>query len=396
MTSTARTTALWAVLVGAVTVLATLPAPADANQTSRTSGIFADDNRSVHESAIESLAAAGITHGCRTGEFCPDAPVTRGEMAAFITRAFELPSPSQDWFRDDRDSIFEYSINQLREAGITSGCNPPTNDRYCPTAPVTRAQMAVFLGDAGELPPDDTDWFTDDNGSQFEPAINAFRAGGLTQGCNPPANDQYCPSDPVTRAQMASFLVRARQLPPLSGLSDRLHPVVLRWNGLDLRALSSGIEMIGLHQSNHEGARDLSPTGATDWLVMESRGRSAGLRTAADVVVHPEVEIRAPVTGTVERSGTYVLYCRYSDDYLVIEPDGMPGIEVKLLHIDGVRQQPGDRVEAGVTVVAQRATVLPFESQIDDHSAPRDWPHVHLEVVDTSIPNEPNPGSGGC
>ena len=101
------------------------------------------------------------------------------------------------------------------------------------------------------------------------------------------------------------------------------------------------------------------------------------------------------MTGTVVRSGTYTLYCRYSDDYLVIEPDGHPGIEVKLLHIDGVRQRAGDRVVAGVTVVARRPTVLPFASQVDDHSGWRDWPHVHLEVVDTAIPNEPSPG-GGC
>jgi hypothetical protein len=101
------------------------------------------------------------------------------------------------------------------------------------------------------------------------------------------------------------------------------------------------------------------------------------------------------VTGTVKRAGTYVLYCRYSDDFLVIEPDGRPGIEVKLLHIDGVRQQAGDRVEAGVTVVARRPTVLPFASQVDDHSGPADWPHVHLELIDTSVPDRPSHG-GGC
>ena len=382
-------------LLVALAVALLLPAGAATAHASTTSGYFAGDDSSPHESDIEALAAAGITSGCGIGVFCHGAPVTRGQMAAFVTRAFDLPPASADWFTDDGDSIFEDAIDRMREAELTSGCNPPANDHYCPDAPVTRAQMAVFLGEAMQLPPDDSDWFVDDDGSMFEEAIDAFAAGGVTRGCNPPANDHYCPDASVTRGQMATFLTRARGLQVPAGASDRMHPVVLRWGDLELRTPSSGTELVGLHQSNHEGARDLSPTGALPGLVMESRGRGTGRRTAADVVAHPEVEVRAPVTGTVKRAGTYTLYCRYSDDYLVIEPDGMPGFEVKLLHIDGVRQSKGDRVEAGVTVVARRPTVLPFASQVDDHSGPRDWPHVHMELVDTSIPNEPSPG-GGC
>ena len=379
----------------ALLLTAVVATPVTAHAAERTSGYYADDDGSTHEQSIEALAVSGITHGCGIGTFCPSRPVTRGEMAAFVTRAFGLPRTSRDWFVDDEDSNFEDAINRMREAGVTSGCNPPSNDNYCPDALVSRAQMAVFLGTAMRLPASSRDWFRDDDGSTYERAINAFRARGITRGCNPPANDHYCPDDAVTRAEMATFLVRARGLPAPNGASDRMHPVVLRWGGLELRAPSSGVELVGLHQSSHEGARDLSPTSAVPSLVLESRGRGTGRRTAADVVAHPRVEIRAPVTGRVKRAGTYTLYCRYSDDYLVIEPDGHPGIEVKLLHIDGVRQRAGDRVQAGVTVVARRPTVLPFESQVDDHSAPGDWPHVHMEVVDTSIPNRPSPG-GGC
>jgi hypothetical protein len=99
------------------------------------------------------------------------------------------------------------------------------------------------------------------------------------------------------------------------------------------------------------------------------------------------------VTGTVIRAGTYRLYCDYSDDYAVIEPDARPDWEVKLLHIDGVQVEPGDRVHAGTTVVAPRPTRLPFRSQVEDYSAPRNWPHVHVEVIDPSIPDE---SSGSC
>src|SRR5690606_14005489 len=121
---------------------------------------------------------------------------------------------------------------------------------------------------------------------------------------------------------------------------------------------------------------------------LESRGRLASARTAADVVVEPGVELRAPVSGVVKRAGTYTLYCKYRDDYLVIAPDVNPAWEVKMLHIDGVLVRTGDRVEAGVTVVAPRATILPFESQVDEHrTGDPAWPHTHIEVVDPSIPN---------
>ena len=90
----------------------------------------------------------------------------------------------------------------------------------------------------------------------------------------------------------------------------------------------------------------------------------------------------------------YVLYCEVSDDFVVIEPDDHPGWEVKMLHIDGVRVGPGARVEAGVTVVAPRATRLPFESQVEDGSHRPAWPHVHVEIDDPSVPDRPT--GPGC
>ena len=157
------------------------------------------------------------------------------------------------------------------------------------------------------------------------------------------------------------------------------------------------VERVGFHQSNHEGAQEMTvlPT-AVQAVTLESRERLTGAHSAVDVVVDPTAAIRSPVTGTVKRAGTYVLYCRHSDDYVVIEPDGRPGWEVKILHIDGEQVTKGQRVEAGVTQLAPRATPLPFESQVDElRSADPAWPHVHIEVVDPSIPNVASPG-GGC
>ncbi len=72
--------------------------------------------------------------------------MTRGQMSAFPVRALGLPSGiGSDVFVDDISSIFEADIERLAAAAITRGCNPPENDRFCPDQPVTRSQMAAFL-----------------------------------------------------------------------------------------------------------------------------------------------------------------------------------------------------------------------------------------------------------
>jgi hypothetical protein len=155
------------------------------------------------------------------------------------------------------------------------------------------------------------------------------------------------------------------------------------------------VERVAFHQSNHDGAQQLSalPTAVAP-LTLDDRERDTGRHGAADVVVDPASEIRAPVTGRVKRAGTYVLYCRHSDDYVVIEPDARPGWEVKILHIDGVRVRAGNRVVAGQTVLAARPTQLPFPSQVDEvMTASPAWPHVHIEVVDPTVPDRPTPGN---
>jgi hypothetical protein len=176
--------------------------------------LFADIAGSVFANSIQWLAAEGITQGCNppaNTNFCPDDRVTRGQMAAFLVRAQSLPAyTGPDRFQDDDASVFEGAIERLAQAGITVGCNPPANDMFCPDRNVTRGEMAAFLGRAfGYADNGGGDWFLDDDGSVFENAIDRLRTAGVTQGCNPPANDRYCPDDFVTRGQMAAFLKRA-------------------------------------------------------------------------------------------------------------------------------------------------------------------------------------------
>jgi hypothetical protein len=176
-------------------------------------GTFRDDDGNVHEGAIEAIAAAGITKGCNppvNDLFCPAESVTRGQMAAFLARALDLAPVDDDYFGDDDGSVFELQINSLAAAGVTKGCNPPANDLFCPHDPVTRGQMAAFLVRAyGYTDDGGGDRFADDDGSVFESSIDRLATAAITLGCNPPGNTMYCPTRPVRRDEMATFLARA-------------------------------------------------------------------------------------------------------------------------------------------------------------------------------------------
>ena len=167
---------------------------------------FSDISDTVFVEDINWLRHTGITTGCGDDTYCPDQPVTRGQMAAFLSRALQLPAAQADYFTDDEGSTFEDDINRLRQAGITTGCG---QDVYCPDQPVTRGQMAAFLNRALQLPAAQADYFTDDEGSTFEDDINRLRQAGITTGCG---QDIFCEDQPVTRGQMAAFLYRARDL----------------------------------------------------------------------------------------------------------------------------------------------------------------------------------------
>ena len=172
---------------------------------------FDDTATSVFLADIIWLAETGITKGCSDTSFCPNDFVTRGQMAAFLARALGYTDAGEgDLFTDDDGSVFEASIDRLATAGVTKGCNPPVNDNFCPNAFVTREQMAAFLVRALGLTDDGGgNTFIDDEDSIFQNQIAILAEAGITKGCNPPDNTRFCPYDRVTREQMAAFLRRA-------------------------------------------------------------------------------------------------------------------------------------------------------------------------------------------
>jgi hypothetical protein len=170
---------------------------------------------------IERLYYAGVTGGCSATPFnyCPDAPVTRAQMAVFLLRGIHGSAyvpPAVGAGTNFTDVPVGYWadkwIKQLAAEGITSGCGAGI---YCPEANVSRAQMAVFLLKAKHgpaySPPAPSGVFSDvPIGYWADKWIERLAAEGITAGCGVGI---YCPDDNVTRAQMAIFLVRTFGLP---------------------------------------------------------------------------------------------------------------------------------------------------------------------------------------
>lgn len=191
-----------------------LPASVGGTAAAATTPTFVDIAGSPHSKAITRLAAAGVTKGCnppKNTRFCPNQPVTRAEMATFLVRALRMfRSQNPVPFVDVVGSPHANNIATIAELGVTTGCNPPQNHMYCPDRAVTRAEMATFLVRALKLPKKGgIDPFVDVSRSRHTGAIATIAAAGISKGCNPPKNDRFCPDDPVTRGEMATFLVRA-------------------------------------------------------------------------------------------------------------------------------------------------------------------------------------------
>jgi len=154
------------------------------------------------------LSASGVTLGCdAVPNFCPEDEIIRAQMATMLARALDLPPASGDYFSDDNGMSHEENINRLFEAGITLGCG---GGEFCPTDNVTREQMASFLVRAFALPTTPTDLFDDDGGTH-EPDINALAESGITLGCG---TGTFCPENGVTRQEMAAFIFRGRSYLP--------------------------------------------------------------------------------------------------------------------------------------------------------------------------------------
>ncbi|MGH7477751.1 MAG: S-layer homology domain-containing protein, partial [Longimicrobiales bacterium] len=111
-------------------------------------GVFGDvPCPSLFADWIEDLASRGVTAGCGGGNYCPNSSVSRDQMAVFLLKTLEgpgyAPPACTGVFGDvPCPSLFANWIEDLVARGITAGCG---GGNYCPANPVSRDQMAVFL-----------------------------------------------------------------------------------------------------------------------------------------------------------------------------------------------------------------------------------------------------------
>jgi len=170
--------------------------------------------------SVETILRDGITSGCGPGLYCPSSSITRAQMAVFLLRAEHgaayvppacVDGVFGDVFCSGPSATFAADwIEQLHAEGITSGCQAGSPPNYCPAAPVTRAQMAAFLlkiyHGTGYAPPAAIGVFSDVPASNtFAPWVEELARLYVTVGCGP---GSYCPNSSVTRGQMAVFLAK--------------------------------------------------------------------------------------------------------------------------------------------------------------------------------------------
>ena len=177
------------------------------------SSTFTDRPAEGAGDAVDCVAFYRITAGATPTTYSPELTVSRAQMASFIIRTGEvagvtIPAPPNDVFADDDGSVHEDAINRLAGSGVAAGFPDGT---FRPLADVNRAQMASFIArelrlvTGAELAPPAADYFADDDGTTHEAAINELAEIGVVAGT---AAGTFSPGAPVTRGQMALFLAR--------------------------------------------------------------------------------------------------------------------------------------------------------------------------------------------
>ena len=194
----------------------------DSVESSCHTGSFSDDDGSVHESNIELIAEWEITLGCGINRFCPSRTVTRSQMAAFLYRAFTRLYGAPDLERQEPVLLTDVTeaawYRPFAHWAVANEVIRTQGVRFDPFGPVTRADMAdMLVGTFAHLEPSAElqGLFSDTAGTRGTTirAMEGIYDAGVTSGC---ATEplRYCPTEAVTREQMASFLVRAVRLAP--------------------------------------------------------------------------------------------------------------------------------------------------------------------------------------
>ncbi len=234
-------------------------------------------------------------------------------------------------------------VENFYSKGITTGC-AASPLRYCPENPVTRAAMAVFvlrvIEGSSYVPPPASHFFSDmpvAGKEWMEPFVDEFYRRGITGGCGP--GPIYCPENPVTRAAMAVFLLRAIEgssyVPPPATHTFSDVPVIGKeWmepfvDEFYLRGITTGC---GANPARYCPENPVTRAAMAVFLGRAFNLMPAPLDTTAPAAildlsaltgtVHGTVELGWTAPGDDEASGTAAQYLvRYSDAEIITETD---------------------------------------------------------------------------
>lgn len=211
--------------------------PADASSNS-----FVDDDNSRFEPFIERALTEGLIKGCNppaNDRVCPHQTLSRGEMAMMLARAIQAPAPANDYFSDDNGHPAERAINGLMDTGMGISCG---DDRICPDRPITRGEMATWLDRVFEIPArEDAGRYADLGDTTHAEALVDLAAAGALLACDSPVNQKLCPHRSVDRDEAVFALVTVLGLGPAPasssdpaleplGFGDGFHHLSL-WDG---------------------------------------------------------------------------------------------------------------------------------------------------------------------
>ncbi len=220
-------------------------------------------------SHIEAIAERGITQGCSHDFplFCPDVDITRGQVAAFISRAIgDIPE-----YTDGRQSYpdvppgytFYHNIEHLTELGIVQGYS---DGYFRPDEPVTRSQIAIMvvrgLGHLGvTCPSEHTASFSDvPPGHPDYAYIQCLKDLNISSGYS---DGTYRPDESISRGGSAKFMDRGfiQIVPDISQESEE--------GGNDLPGTAPGIEPVDDQDETGDIPRLIIPGDDRDWVQID-------------------------------------------------------------------------------------------------------------------------------
>lgn len=251
--------------------------------------------------AVNMLKGQGITSGCTSTDYCPAERITRAQMAIFAVRSVygsnSFTASSQPYFSDVPPGAFGFQwIQKMYELGITTGCG---GGRYCPSASVTRAQMAIFIirtrfGAQAAFTFPNVPYFSDVPANAFGfDWIQRMKLESITSGCG---TTTYCPNGSVTRGDMAVFLMRGafnELLPAGTPVITSISPSTLARGG------SGTYTVTGLDTSFVDGQTTLSPMpGVTIGTIAVTASNAFTVQLAADAAAVPQPVSMVAITGS--------------------------------------------------------------------------------------------------